>query len=130
MLFVGKKYASMPNDCVMGCRGQETTESGNKDSASGTSTTTPPASKPLSVFHFPIKRHSHLLPYWERFVNRGVGWHAKPNTVLCSSHFKTDYLKESDKRTHLDWKKNPVPTVYVDESSKKYPSCDHAKSTS
>ena len=26
----------MPNDCVMGCKGQETTESGNKDSASGT----------------------------------------------------------------------------------------------
>ena len=107
----------MVNDCIMGCA--KVTEQLN-DSAN--STTTPPASKPLSVFHFPIKRHSHLLPYWERFVNRGAGWHAKPSTVLCANHFKPDVLNQSEKRTHLDWKKDPVPTVYIDEICKKYPS--------
>ena len=101
----------MVNECIMGCKG------GGESSKS-----TPPISKPLSVFHFPIKKHTHLLPYWEKFVNRGAGWNAKPSTVLCASHFKDDVLNHSDQRTHLDWKKDPVPTVYVNEMFTKYPS--------
>ncbi len=80
------------------------------------------SSKPLSNFHFPIKKHVHLLPHWERFVNRGVEWKAKASTVVCEKHFTSDVLNQSSKRTHLNWKKDPVPTVYVNEMLVKYPS--------
>ena len=85
----------------MGCKGSESN--------------TPLPSKTLSVFHFPIKKHVHLLPRWERFVNRGAEWKAKSNTVVCEKHFDTKLIYVSDKRTYLNWKSDPVPTIYVNE---------------
>ena len=100
----------MVNECIMGC----------KDEVPEVPTPAPEPQK--SVFHFPIKRHDHLLPYWERFVNRGAAWHAKLSTVLCENHFEPDLINRSEKRTHLNWSKDPVPTIYVDEMLAKYPS--------
>ena len=101
----------------MGCKGE-----GETIQTSPSMANAPSSSKPLRVFHFPIKRHVHLLPHWERFVNRGAEWRAKVSTVLCEQHFRPEFLNPSKLRTHLDWKKDPVPTIYVNEMFTKYPS--------
>ena len=108
-IFCFKSFTSMVNECIMGC----------KDPPLAPETTPP---RPKSVFHFPMKNHVHLLPYWQKFVNRGAGWQAKPSTVLCESHFASEFVKRSEKRTHLVWSKDPVPTIYIDEMHEKFPS--------
>ena len=101
----------MGNPCIMGC------ESNEKSPAPH------PGTGKVHTFRFPIKRHAHLLPKWERFVNRS-NWNASSNTVLCHNHFDERFLNVSDesKRVHLDWASNPVPSIYVNEVFDKYPS--------
>ena len=82
----------------------------------------PHSSKNVRTFRFPIKKHVHLLPRWERFVNRGASWSASQNTVLCERHFDPKFIKVSKQRAHLDWKSDPVPTLYNNETYSKYPS--------
>ena len=62
------------------------------------------------------------LPYWERFVQRGANWKATQNSVLCQKHFEAKLVNISEKRAHLDWKSDPVPTIYLNEIYTKYPS--------
>ena len=101
--------AAMGNPCIMGC------ESNEKSPAPH------PRTGKVHTFRFPIKRHAHLLPKWERFVNRSK-WNASSNTVLCHNHFDERFLNVSDesKRVHLDWASNPVPSIYVNEEFDKY----------
>ena len=102
----------MGNPCVMGCE------------SNGKTPTPHPTTGNVHIFKFPIKRHTHLLPQWERFVNRSNNWKATSNTVLCHNHFEDHHLNASEesKRVHLNWDSNPVPSIYVNEVYKKYPS--------
>ncbi len=81
---------------------------------------------PSRNFHFPIKRNVHLLPKWEKFVKavkvRDMTWSASKNSVLCSKHFAPNLIKENNRSATLDWPMNPVPTIYVNEKFKSYPS--------
>ena len=72
-------------------------------------------------FHFPLKRNTHLLQYWEKFVNKGAEWKATPNTVLCSRHFEKQFIITNERCATLDWNANPIPTVYVHEVYNKHP---------
>ena len=76
----------------------------------------------IRVFHFPLKRNTHLLPYWEKFVNRGPEWKASQNTVLCSRHFDPKLITINDRCATLNWKANPIPTFHVGEKYKEHPS--------
>ena len=73
-------------------------------------------------FHFPLKRNTHLLTCWEKFVNREPDWKATPNTVVCSRHFERKFIKINERCATLDWQTNPIPSVYVNEQDKKHPS--------
>ena len=74
------------------------------------------------VFHFPLKRNSHLLPYWEKSVDRGPEWKATTSTVLCNRHFDKKLLMINDRCATLNWKADPIPTIHVGEKYKEHPS--------
>ena len=97
------------NKCVMGFHSQ----SNEKDNDEN---------PPDRIFHFPLKRNTHLLSYWESFVNRGADWKATPNKVLCSRHFEKKYITTNDRCATLNWTANPVPTIYVNDVFLKHPS--------
>ena len=100
----------MVNECVMGCESHDEPQSPTMQT------------EKIRNFHFPIKRHTHLLPYWERFVQREANWKATQNSVLCQKHFEAKLVNISEKRAHLDWKSDPIPTIYLNEIYTKYPS--------
>ena len=100
----------MPNKCIMGC------------SATGEDSPEKSSTNESRNFHFPLKRNTHLLEYWEKFTNRGPEWKATKNTVICSNHFEEKYIIPNDRNATLDWKANPRPTIYTNPLYKKLPS--------
>ena len=80
--------------------------------------------KPIIVrnFHFPIKRNAHLLTRWERFVNKDATWKAKEHTVLCSRHFDKTFIISNQRDANLDWKADPIPSIYINDKYKCHPS--------
>ena len=118
----------MVNECVMGCASsgdkKSSASSSNSDEKPSTSCCDekPTTGKAVRNFHFPINKNIHLLPYWEKFVNRGPDWKASKNTVLCSKHFEPHLIKENDRSATLNWTLNPIPNIYVNEIFKTHPS--------
>ena len=70
-------------------------------------------------FHFPLQKVD-LLKKWTKFVNR-LGWSPTSNSVICANHFDQKFILNG-KRKKLNWKLNPVPTIYS-ESLLSKPSC-------
>ena len=78
----------------------------------------------VPAFYFPLTKHTHLLPYWTRFVNlsRGGGWEPTRSSVICAKHFRPNFLKHCKIRTKLHWKLDPVPDIPSKEVQENYPS--------
>ena len=105
----------MVNKCVMGCASKQQQQQDDEK---------PCASDVHAVrnFHFPIKRNTHLLTHWERFVNKDATWKATQHTVLCSNHFEKKFIVSNERDANLDWKADPIPTIYMDDKYKQHPS--------
>ena len=85
----------------------------------------PPTTSDASVvrnFHFPLTRNTHLLQYWEKFTNKGPEWKATKNSVICSNHFEKRFIIPNDRNATLDWKANPIQTIYMNDKYKEHPS--------
>ena len=113
----------MVNNCVMGCASQQSlSDEKPKEEENDEKQKVDNGNSSIRNFHFSLKRNQHLLPYWEKFVNRGADWKATPNTVLCSRHFESKFIISNERCATLDWKADPIPTKYVNELYKKHPS--------
>ena len=67
------------------------------------------------TFGFPSEvKRPDLYDDWIRFVNRSNGWNPSPSSVLCHLHFEDKYIKKG-KRWTLNWKMQPVPSIYPEE---------------
>ena len=60
-------------------------------------------------FHFPLQKVD-LLAKWTKFVNH-LDWSLISNSVICANHFDQKFILNG-KRKKLNWKLNPVPTIY------------------
>ena len=60
-------------------------------------------------FHFPFQKVD-LLAKWTKFRNR-LDWSPTSNSVICADHFDQKFIL-NEKRKKLNWKLNPVPTIY------------------
>ena len=72
---------------------------------------------PVSTFRFPLDKPD-LLQKWQQFVNRS-NWSATKNSVICIKHFEEKFLLRGDKRTKLNWKLSPIPSIHTDEALKR-----------
>ena len=76
---------------------------------------------PTSAFCLPWS-HPDLVPYWVKFLNR-PDFKPDPKStsqVICADHFEEKYLKRGNKRVHLDFSLNPVPTIQAASASGKH----------
>ncbi len=64
----------------------------------------------------------HLLSHWERFVNKDAKWKPTQHTVICSQHFDKKFIISNERDANLDWKADPIPTIYVNDKYKLHPS--------
>ena len=91
----------MVNTCVvLGCRSGYASESAK-----------------VSSFKFPF----HILELnkkWIKFVNR-KDWFPTQNSVICSCHFEDKFIITCTKRKKLNWKLNPIPTIYETKGMRK-----------
>jgi len=71
----------------------------------------------LSTFRFPLSKPD-LLGKWVQFVHRS-DWSVSKNSVICVKHFENKYLIHGHKRTKLDWKLNPIPSIHSEEALKR-----------
>ena len=60
-------------------------------------------------FHFPHQKVD-LLAKWTKLVNR-LDWSPTSNSVICVNHFDLKFILNG-KRKKLNWKLDPVPTIY------------------
>ena len=51
-----------------------------------------------------------MLAKWTKFVNR-LDWSPTSNSAICANHFDQKFILNG-KRKKLNWKLNPVPTIY------------------
>ena len=70
--------------------------------------------KSYSTFHFPVN-NDLLTEKWVYFVNK-TDWKPSKNSVICERHFEKEYIKYGEKRTHLMYEMNPVPTIHTKEA--------------
>ena len=67
------------------------------------------------TFGFPSEvKRPDLYDDWVRFVNRSNGWNPSPSSVSCHLHFEDKFIKKG-KRWTLNWKMQPVPSIYPEE---------------
>ena len=71
------------------------------------------------LFHFPIKEEK-LLEKCTRVVNK-LDWKQTVTSVLCEKYFKENFVK-SEKRTTLNLKLNPIPSIQSSAAMKGGPS--------
>ena len=96
-------YLIMVNKCVVyGCKSGYVSEKSDN---------------PVSTFRFPLDKPD-LLQKWHQFVNRS-NWSATKNSVICIKHFDEKFLLRGDKRTKLNWKLSPIPSIHTDEALKR-----------
>ena len=96
----------MPNHCsIAGCK------TGYK------STQDRPSKEVLASFHYPFSK-PELLEKWIKFTNRR-DWTPTASSVICEKHFHEDALKRGKQRVSLNWKWNPIPTIYAPSSRKR-----------
>ena len=72
----------------------------------------------IPTFSFPLTK-PQLLEKWIDFVNR-KDWRPTKNSVICLNHFDKKLLGASVRRTKLNWKLNPVPTIHCSEKERLY----------
>ena len=68
----------------------------------------------ISTFHFPVD-NPLLTEKWVYFVNKSE-WKPSKNSVICEQHFEKDFIKHGEKRNHLLYGMNPVPTIHTEEA--------------
>ena len=71
--------------------------------------------KSVSTFHFPVN-NDLLTEKWVYFVNKKE-WTPSKNSVICERHFEEKYIKQGEKRSHLLYDLNPIPTIHTDEAN-------------
>ena len=70
----------------------------------------------MSTFRLPLDKPD-LLQKWQQFANRS-NWSVTKNSVICTKHFEEKFVLRGNKRTKLNWKLSPVPSIYSDKALK------------
>ena len=71
----------------------------------------------MSTFRFPLDK-ADLLLKWLQFVNRS-NWSVTKNSLICVKHFEDNFFLRGDKRTKLNWKLNPIPSIHTHEAQER-----------
>ena len=96
----------MPNHCsITGCK------AGYKP------TQVRPSKEVLASFHYSFSK-PELREKWIKFTNRR-DWTPTASSVISEKHFHENALKRGKQRLSLNWKWNPIPTIYGPSSRKR-----------
>ena len=65
-------------------------------------------------FSFPFKKRQDILDTWIKFVGK-KNWIPNKHSALCYEHFQPSCVIRGVSRWTLNWKVDPVPTLYPPE---------------
>lgn len=64
-------------------------------------------------FRFPFKKRQEIIDKWVEFVSKS-DWNPSEHSLLCHEHFDPACIVRRTRWT-LNWKLDPVPTLYPPE---------------